>query len=106
DELDVPKVAFEHAWQWFSLHAGRRMQTFNFFLVATAFLVAGYATLLEKALLAALVVGVAGVWIAFWFTRLDNRTRQLTNAGEAVLKVCQADLAKRANIPAAEILQA
>jgi hypothetical protein len=36
------KVALDHAWNWFNLHAGQRMQTFNFFLIATAFLIAAY----------------------------------------------------------------
>jgi disulfide bond formation protein DsbB len=99
------KVALDHAWNWFNLHAGQRMQTFNFFLIATAFLIAAYASLLEKLPLAALAVALIGAWIAFWFTRLDNRTRQLIDAGEDVLKACQESLAKSTNIPALEILR-
>jgi hypothetical protein len=104
DPDQVDKVALDHAWNWFNLHAGQRMQTFNFFLVATAFLIAAYASLLEKLPLAALAVALVGAWIGFWFTRLDNRTRQLINAGEDVLKAYQKNIAKSTNIPALEIL--
>jgi hypothetical protein len=103
DPDDIHKQALDHAWKWFDLHAAQRMQTFNFFLVATAFLVAAYASLLDKHCLAALFVALVGAWIAFWFTRLDNRTRQLIDAGEDVLKVSQARLAEAANIAALKI---
>jgi hypothetical protein len=95
DPASTPKLALDHAWQWFSLHAQQRMQTFNFFLAATAFLVAEYAAILEKLPLVALVVSIVGAWIAFWFTRLDNRTRQLIDAGEAVLRIYQEELARK-----------
>ena len=31
------KIAFDYAWNWFALHAGQRMQSVNFFLVAASF---------------------------------------------------------------------
>jgi len=103
---EASKAALDHAWNWFNLHAAQRMQTFNFFLVATAFLIAAYASLLEKLPLAALAVASVGAWIAFWFTRLDNRTRQLIKAGEDVLEKYQAQLAKCTKTPALEIIKA
>jgi len=106
DRDEIDEAVFDHAWNWFNLHAAQRMQTFNFFLVTTAFLIAAYATLLEKLPLAALVIALVGSWIAFWFTRLDNRTRQLIKAGEEVLKTCQSAMARRTNIPTIEILEA
>jgi hypothetical protein len=90
---------------WFDLHAAQRMQTFNFFLVATAFLIAAYSTLLEKHRLMALVVALVGGWIAFRFRRLDNRTRQLIDAGRSVIAVSEERLAQRANISSLEILR-
>jgi hypothetical protein len=106
DTDETKKIAFDHAWNWFNLHAAQRMQTFNFFLVATAFLIAAYASLLEKLPLAALVLALVGAWISFWFTRLDNRTRQLIKAGEKALAICQASFARKADIPELEILPA
>jgi hypothetical protein len=102
DELH--KQALDHAWNWFNLHASQRMQTFNFFLVASAALIAAYASLLEKYHWAALIVGLTGAWISYWFTRLDSRTRQLIEAGENVLKISQAKIAKDAALPSANIL--
>lgn len=85
DPDEIAKHARDHAWDWFSLHAGQRMQTFNFFLVATAFLFAAYSTLLEKHRGAALCIALLGAWLTFWFNRLDKRTRQLVKAGERAL---------------------
>ena len=59
------------------------MQAFNFFLVATAFLVAGYASLLEKHPGIAAIVSLIGAWIGFWFIRLERRTCQLIKAEKA-----------------------
>src|SRR5207302_790594 len=67
DPDEMAKQAREHAWNWFALHAAQRMQTFNFFIVATAFLIAAYASLLEKHPGAAAVLAAVGAWIAFWF---------------------------------------
>lgn len=102
---EIAKQAGDHAWAWFALHAAQRMQSFNFFLVATAFLIAAYASLLEKHHLAAIIVALIGAWIAFWFNRLDARTRQLVNAGESALKIWEAHLADRTNLPSLKILE-
>jgi hypothetical protein len=92
DQGDIEKQAREHAWNWFALHAGQRMQTFNFFLVATAFLIAGYASLLEKHRGGAFGVSLLGAWLAFWFNRLDARSRQLVKASERALTALEAQL--------------
>jgi hypothetical protein len=104
DEDELNKQVREHAWNWFALHAGRRMQSFNFFLIATAFLIAGYASLLDKRPVPAVAVALLGAWVAFWFHRLDMRTRQLLDAGEKVLEIDQARLAERTGIPDLNIL--
>jgi hypothetical protein len=106
DKDEVIKDAYNHAWNWFSLHAGQRMQSFNYFIVATAFLVAGYSSLLEKRPAIAVGTALMGAWIAFWFTRLDRRTRQLIDAGERVLEIVQARMAEISEIPEIKILDA
>ncbi len=100
---EIAKQARDYAWQWFALHAAQRMQTFNFFLVATAFLVAAYAGLIEKYPIPAGLVALLGAWLAYWFNRLDYRNRELVKAGEAALKVSEARLASLTNIPEIEI---
>jgi len=81
------------------------MQSFNYFLVATAFLASAFASLLERSPAVAAGVAIVGAWIAFWFTRLDRRTRQLLNAGESALEVAQARLADRADMPSVRMLE-
>jgi hypothetical protein len=105
DPNDIAKQAREHAWNWFALHAAQRMQTFNFFLVATAFLIAGYASLLEKHRGAAFGVALLGAWLTFWFHRLDARSRQLVKAGERALAALEAQLAAATDINHLKIVE-
>jgi hypothetical protein len=105
EQDEYAKRALDHGWSWFALHAAQRMQTFNFFLIATAFLVAAYASLLDKDRWAATVIALLGGWIAFWFTRLDIRTKQLVEAGEAVLRSSQKNLAQKTETSQIEIVQ-
>jgi hypothetical protein len=105
DQSEVAKQAREHAWNWFVLHAGQRMQTFNFFLVATAFLLAAYASLLEKYHWAAFGVALLGSWLAVWFYRLDMRSRQLVKAGERALVILEAQLSAAAEIAELKIVE-
>jgi len=102
---DLRKQARDHAWEWFCLHSSQRMQTFNYFLISTAFLVAAYGTLLKENPAAAAVVAIVGAWLAYWFRRLDMRTRQLIHAARKPLLVLQGELARRLEIPELEIVQ-
>src|SRR5262245_37580345 len=106
DPDEIAKQARDHAWNWFSLHATQRMQAFNFFVVATAFLIAAYASLLEKNPVAAAMLAAVGAWLTVWFNRLEARSRQLVEAGERALKVSQKRLAGLAENPDLMILNA
>jgi hypothetical protein len=106
DPVEIAKQAREHAWNWFALHATQRMQAFNFFVVATAFLIAAYASLLDKEPAAAAVLATIGAWLAFWFNRLDARSRQLVEAAEDALRVSQERLANLADNQSLMILAA
>jgi hypothetical protein len=106
DPVEIAKQAREHAWNWFALHATQRMQAFNFFVVATAFLIAAYASLLDKEPAAAAVLAIVGAWLAFWFNRLDARSRQLVEAGEDALRVSQTRLANLSENQSLMILNA
>jgi hypothetical protein len=106
DSDEIAKQAREHAWEWFALHATQRMQALNFFIVATAFLIAAYASLLEKHPAAAAVLAVVGAWLTFWFNRLDARSLQLVEAGRRALRVSQRRLAALAENPDLKILDA
>jgi hypothetical protein len=106
DTNEVEEQAREHAWNWFALHGAQRMQAFNFFFVATAFLIAAYASVLEKYPMAAIAIAGVGAWLTFWFNLLDARNKQLVKAGEEALKISQARLATLADNPRLKILDA
>jgi hypothetical protein len=106
DPIEIEKQAREHAWNWFALHATQRMQAFNFFVVAAAFLIAAYAFILEEHPAAAAVLALVGAWLTFWVNRLDARSRQLVDAGEDALRVSQARLASVADNQSLKMLDA
>ena len=103
---EINRVALDHAWDWFALHARQRMQCVNFFLVAVAFLATAYGTALTKDL-HGLAVGICvlGVLISHCFHRLDQRTRDLVEAGREAIKPLQQRLAHAASIEDLEILK-
>jgi hypothetical protein len=102
----IEKDALEHAWEWFALHARQRMKCVNFFLVAVAFLAAGYVTALTKELDGLAVgIGVLGAWISWWFHRLDVRTKELVEAGQDAMKPLQHRLAEAAGVGELEIVK-
>jgi hypothetical protein len=55
---------------------------------------------------AAAILAFVGAWLAYWFNRLDARSRQLVDAGEDALEVSQERLANLADNQALMILEA
>jgi len=98
------ELGLTHAWNWFSLHAGQRMQSFNFFLIATAFMVAAYGTVLDKHRVVAFGIAMLGAWVCFWFNRMERRTKQLVKAGEQALSPFQELLARSTDVDALRIV--
>jgi len=94
-ELDGLKLTLDHAWSWFSLHAGQRLQMVNYFFVASAFITAGYANTLSghRHVLAGFI-GIAGVVISLAFERLERRTRELVRIAEPALTQIEARLSE------------
>ena len=84
-ELDSEKekIALDHAWAWFSLHATQRLQSVNFFLVATAFLSAAFVTAAKEKMYAlAGGIAVLAVLISYVLYRMERRVRSLIHAAE------------------------
>ena len=105
DQTKPHEAALDHAWEWFSLHAGQRMQAVNFYLVAAAFLSNAYVNALKDTnFVVAAGVGILGAFIAFIFFMLEQRVRTLVRAGETALKSGERQLANDSEIPAIEIL--
>jgi hypothetical protein len=104
--LTATSKGLEHSWQWFSLHAGQRMQGVNFFLVAAAFLTGALVAALQgHNKLIAVGIGLFGVFISVCFSRLDLRVRELIHAGEAGMKPLQARLAQVTGLAELQILE-
>lgn len=103
--LDYTKVALQHAWDWFALHAGQRMQLINFLLVSIAFLTAGYGTAMNAGRPhVAAWIAIAGEFIALAFWRLDVRTRELIRASEPALAALEARIAELSALPEMELI--
>lgn len=104
-EPEVHPATLDHAWEWFSLHAGQRLEAVNFYLVAAAFLSNAYVSALSaSSFLVAIGVGLLGAFFAFNFFMLEQRVRTLVRAGEAALLISQSHLARDSHIPDIEIL--
>lgn len=96
DAEDLTEAGLKLAWDWFALHAGQRMQSINFFLIAAAFLCAAYVTALrENVPGVAAGVGVVGALTALFFYRLERRVRLLVRAGEEAMRPFQERIADR-----------
>jgi hypothetical protein len=109
DELanfnEVQKVALEHAWEWFSLHARQRMQSVYYFIVAIAFLFGAFtqASNADNHTLA-LAVSLLGGCVSYIFYRLEMRVRSLIHAAENALEPLENDLAKLTHVPSIKVV--
>jgi hypothetical protein len=91
--------AADHAWNWFTLHSGQRMQMINFLIIALTLTTAAYATAMsQKKFGVACGIALGGVLLAALFQRLDVRTRELVQACEPALKHIEARLSRESGI--------
>jgi len=105
DKHALDQRVFEYPWRYFALHAGQRMQSVNFFLIATTFLVSAYVAAVSGGH-AGLAAGVAvlGALSSFVFYRIERRVRGLIKAAEAALRPLERSMAEKAENPALQIL--
>jgi hypothetical protein len=107
DLSEIDKLAFDHAWRWFALHSGQRMQLLNFYFVSLALLLAAYSTALQaKRDVVAGGVALGGVLIVLGCYRLDWRTRQLIVVSEAALNIFETRLASSVGIGEVKLIEA
>ena len=82
------KELLDHAWQYFALHAGQRMSTFNFFLVLASLTAAGLAACLQRGgriQLLGVALGALLALVSFIFWKLDQRVSFLLKHAEQVI---------------------
>jgi hypothetical protein len=82
------KDARGYAWGYFALHAGQRMNLFNFFLVLSGLILGAFPAVRGIAHGTRLVALLPTLLVltAFTFWRLDERTRRLIKNAEAALR--------------------
>lgn len=91
----------DHAWSWFTLHAGQRMQVINFFLVSLALVIAGFGAAYQAdSRPLTLIISAVGTAMSLSFLMLEIRTRALVKIAEQALRVLEEDLSREVRIPA------
>lgn len=98
-DRDDLELASNYAWNWFSLHAGQRMQVVNFFILSSSFITTAYVTAMQKCLFAvAGFVGIGGAAMALAVFVFERRTHDLVAVGRIALKELEKVLATRCGI--------
>ncbi|WP_156891542.1 hypothetical protein [Agromyces subbeticus] len=100
EKIKAEELALSHAWAWFALHAGQRMQVINYYLITIALILAGYGVAFQSQnFLIAATVALAGLGVSVAFWMLDRRTKELVKAAEVPLRELQRRLAVRTSLP-------
>jgi len=86
---EYDKMASEHAWRYFELHAQQRITVFNFYIAITGLLAAGVGfSLQQKDVFIYLcpALGCFMVFISIIFWKLDHRVSMLVKNSETALR--------------------
>jgi len=103
---DDLELAIDYAWNWFSLHAGQRMQIVNFFILSSSFITTAYVAAMQKCLFAvAGFVGIGGAAMALAVFVFERRTHDLVAVGRSALKEIEIMIASRSGIESAALVQ-
>ena len=75
-----------YIWNYFRLHAGQRLTTFNFYIVISTLFTSGYFVALKDIPILSLLLSVILIALSFVFWKLDSRNKQLIKNAENGLK--------------------
>jgi hypothetical protein len=92
---DEVKLALEHAWRHFQLHAQQRISVFNFFVATTSLLVAGLAFTLQASRgiwPLGLAAGLLLMLLALVFWKLDARVSDMIKSSEDIIAQAEEQL--------------
>lgn len=87
--IEIDKIANEHAWKYFELHAQQRITVFNFYIAIIGLLISGVGVSMQQGDKYIYLCSIAGgfmVFISFIFWKLDQRTSMLIKNSEYVLR--------------------
>ncbi|MCH8212874.1 MAG: hypothetical protein IIC54_02245 [Proteobacteria bacterium] len=86
EDIEFRRLALEHAWHWFELHANQRLLLFRFYLVMVGISFAGYVgSVKETIFFGEMAFPILGIAISYLFNALDKRTSQLIKIAETCL---------------------
>ena len=106
DAVTVLLASLEHSWKWVDSWKNRRAQLYNFYLIAQAFLTAGYfASIGARQLNPALAIAICGIIAAIICGVVDGRIGMYDQAGEAALSVLQDRLAEMVDCPSLRLVE-
>lgn len=82
----------QYVWNYFQLHASQRLITFNFYIVISTAIAAGYAVALRAngIPVLAILLGFTISLLSFVFWKLDMRNKLLIKNAEEALKYLEA----------------
>ena len=82
----------QYVWNYFQLHASQRLITFNFYIVISTAIAAGYIVALGVSSIPvlAIMLGFTISLLSFIFWKLDVRNKLLTKNAEEALKYLEA----------------
>lgn len=93
----------EYAWNYFALHAGQRLQTFEFYITLSTAILGGFFAMMQAAHASRWVslLGFLLSFLSFVFWKLDCRTRNLIKNAEEALKALDAQhgLPRQGTVP-------
>ena len=79
----------KQAWDYFQMHSGQRLTTFNFYIVISSVITTAFFATLQKEYQVpqlGIALGFLLVFFSFVFWRVDIRNRQLIKGAESALK--------------------
>jgi hypothetical protein len=93
DEDKRLETKLNYAWQWFSYHAGQRLQAFHFFLIIVGVIAVAYAQAIDHHWeVVGIALGVFGIFVGLAFWALDVRNQELVNYGLNALEPLESEL--------------
>lgn len=87
-EERTPSYLQRQAWDYFQLHSGQRLTTFNFFIAIATVITTAIATTFSKEYempITGICLGLLLIGFCYIFWKLDDRNRQLIKLAERAL---------------------
>lgn len=89
DENKIDEALRKQAWDYFQMHSGQRLTTFNFYIVISSVITTALFTTFQKEYQVprvGIALGLLLSLFSFIFWKVDTRNKQLIRGAEAALK--------------------